>query len=243
MASAFSPAELATMFAKVERELAVADAHSALDVLARAAVDMIPGAQMAGVTLGRKGRFSTPAATDDTIRAVDRLQYERRSGPCVDAIVQDSMFNAADLRTDPRWPGFGRAAFETAGIVSMLSFRLFFEGHDEDDLVAGLNAYSRQVDAFGQASEAVGLLLATHGALAIAQSTAREKANNLMVALKTSRDIGVAMGILMHKHKITRDDAFNLLRMTSQGLHRKLSDIAAQVADTGELPVPPNRTA
>src|SRR3954469_7851550 len=139
------------MFAKVERELALADSRTALAVLAQSAVDVVPGAQMAGVSLGRHGKLSTPAATDDAVRIVDALQYELGTGPCVDAIVQDTPFNAGDLRTDQRWPQFGRAAYEQTGIVSMLSFRMFFEVHDE--LLAGLNLYSREPDAFGPASE------------------------------------------------------------------------------------------
>lgn len=239
MNSQYSPHELAVMFAKIERELVRADHDSALAVLVQSAVDMVPGAQMAGVTARRGGRFSTPAATHDAVCQTDQLQYERGHGPCVDAIVKDTTFNSRDLRTDGRWPDFGRAAFERAGVVSMLSFRLFFE--DQDDLVAGLNMYSREVAAFDDNSEAIGLLVATHGALAVAQRAAREKADNLMIALRTSREIGVAMGILMQKHKITRDQSFDLLRLASQAMHRKLAEVAAQVAETGELPQPAPR--
>jgi len=86
---------------------------------------VVTGDQTAGVSLGRGGRFSTPAATEEAVRTVDALQYRLGSGPCVDAIVQDTTtFNAADLRTDPRWPQFGRTAYEQTGIVSMLSSRM-----------------------------------------------------------------------------------------------------------------------
>ena len=54
--------------------------------------------------------------------------------------------------------------------------------------------------------------------------------------MKNSRDIGCAMGVLMATHKVTREQAFDLLRMASQHAHRKLADIAAEVADTGTLP-------
>lgn len=239
MTSAYSPAELAQIFAKVERELVLAEPESALQVLVRVAVDTVPGAEMAGISLGRGGRFSTPAATDEAVLAVDALQYAEGTGPCVDAIVQDTAFRARDLRTDRRWPTFGRAAYARTGVVSMLSFRMFFE--DDDDTVAGLNMYSRQPDSFDDVSEAVGMLLVTHGALAVARSKAREKADNLTAALRTSREIGIAIGVLMHKYKITRDDAFNLLRMASQATHRKVADLAGQVAETGELPESPQR--
>jgi hypothetical protein len=123
----------------------------------------------------------------------------------------------------------------------MLSFRMYLE--QDAELVAGLNLYSREPAAFADTSEAIGMLLATHGALAVSNAAAREKANNLLVALKTNRDIGVAIGVLMHRYKITRDEAFNLLRMASQGLHRKLADIAMTVAETGELPDAPKPTS
>jgi hypothetical protein len=237
MADPYSVADLATVFAKVERELAAADGASAIDVLVRSGVDMVPGAQMAGVTLGRGGRFTTEGATDPAVSTADEVQYDLQSGPCVDAIVEDTTFNVADLRSDGRWPVFGHEAYERTGIVSMLSFRLFFE--TDEDLVAGVNFYSREPGAFDGTSEAVGLLLATHGALAVAQTMARHKADNLLVALKNSREIGVAMGVLIERYKITRDEAFSLLRIASQHRHRKLADIASDVAETGEFVVPP----
>jgi GAF domain-containing protein len=237
----YTPAQLAALFARVERDLAAADTQSTLDVLVHTAVDIVAGAQMAGISLGRNGKFSTPAATDDVVLQVDEIQYGLGSGPCVDAIKEDTTFNVSDLRTDPRWPTFGETTFEQNGIVSMLSFRMYLE--QDAELVAGLNLYSREPAAFADTSEAIGMLLATHGALAVSNAAAREKANNLLVALKTNRDIGVAIGVLMHRYKITRDEAFNLLRMASQGLHRKLADIAMTVAETGELPDAPKPTS
>jgi AmiR/NasT family two-component response regulator len=40
----------------------------------------------------------------------------------------------------------------------------------------------------------------------------------------------------MARHRITREQAFGLLRMASQNSNRKLHDVARDVADTGELP-------
>jgi hypothetical protein len=236
----YTPAELAALFAKVERDLALAEPASRLDLVTQKAADMVPGAEMAGVSVGRNGKFSTPTATDELALQVDQIQYELAAGPCVDAIMRDTTFNVSDLRTDERWPMFGRRAFEETGIVSMLSFRMFTEY--DADLVAGLNLYSRQAGAFGEDSEAIGMLLVTHGALAVSNAVVREHAENLQKALKNSRDIGVAMGVLMQRHKVTRDEAFDLLRVASQTLHRKLADIALTVGDTGELPELPNRT-
>jgi AmiR/NasT family two-component response regulator len=56
-------------------------------------------------------------------------------------------------------------------------------------------------------------------------------------ALEHSRDIGVAMGIVMAQEQVTRECAWDMLRMVSQGQHRKLHLVAAEVVQTGELPL------
>jgi hypothetical protein len=235
MTSGISPTELAALFTRIERELAQhGDSRSVLTFLTHKALQVIPGAQDAGVTRGEKGNFETIGATSDLVSSVDAIQYKLGSGPCVDAAIESSIFNAPDLRTDPRWPEFGSMAFTTSGVVSMLSFRLFVE--TDPDLIAALNLYSTEVAAFDESSEAIGLLLATHGALAVVGAEAQDKVANLMIALRNSREIGIAIGILMNQRKITRDQAFDVLRVTSQRAQRKLADIAAQVADTGQVP-------
>ena len=65
----------------------------------------------------------------------------------------------------------------------------------------------------------------------------RDTVTNLERGLEHSRDIGVAMGILMASEKVTRQCAFDMLRMVSQDQNRKLYLIAAEVIETGTLPV------
>ena len=197
----------------------------------------MPGAEWASITRGRGGSFETVAATDAVAHQVDQIQYELGTGPCVDAILQETVFCTGDLGADRRWPEFGRRAVAAAGVQSMLSFRLFPEDED-DDLIAGLNLYSRQRDAFDDEAQTVGTLLATHGALAVSAAAAPERAAHLQRALLTNREIGVAIGVLMTQHKITGRQAFDLLRIASQNTNRKLADIAVEVGDTGTLDLP-----
>jgi ANTAR domain/GAF domain len=241
MSDKFSPAEFAAMFADIGHQLdGEQDNKAVLATLTAMAVRNVPGAEHAGITVGRAGgRFTTVAATDDLVNTVDQIQYDLGSGPCVDALVEDTTFKAADLRRERRWPEFGQRAVETAGIVSMLSLRLFTE--TDGGSIAGLNMYSHSPDAFDESSEAIATLLATHGALAVGKAAAQAKAANLLVALKNSREIGIAIGILMNQHHVTRDQAFDLLRITSQHTHRKIADIAIHLGDTGELPGLPTR--
>jgi hypothetical protein len=65
---------------------------------------------------------------------------------------------------------------------------------------------------------------------------AREHVANLERGLVSNRQVGQAVGILMHRHKLSDDESFELLRRTSQTLNRKLRDIADDVVLTGELP-------
>jgi AmiR/NasT family two-component response regulator len=63
----------------------------------------------------------------------------------------------------------------------------------------------------------------------------------LEAALGSSREIGMAMGVLMSRGRTSQDEAFDLLRRASQHLNRKLRDVAANVIETGVLPGRPPR--
>jgi AmiR/NasT family two-component response regulator len=53
--------------------------------------------------------------------------------------------------------------------------------------------------------------------------------------LKSSRRIGMAMGILMAQFRIREDAAFDMLRDASQTQNRKLRDLAEDVIFVGTL--------
>jgi len=228
--------QLAEAFTNLEPHLQTSGAaEDVLTSITDYGVRVLKGAEHSAITRGRTGKFKTVAATSELPLQVDAIQYELGYGPCVDAILDNTTYRTGDLPNEPRWPGFGPRANEETGVLSMLSFRMFLEG---DDLIAGLNFYSGKPDAFDDSDQTLGLLLATHGALALTALNRGATAAQLTRALESNREIGVAMGVLMTQHRITRDQAFNLLRVASQHTHRKLSDIAADVADTGTLDLP-----
>jgi len=236
MASDDALQQLAEAFASLEPHvIESAPVEDVLKSITSNGLRVVRGAEHAAITRGRPGAFKTVAPTSDVPLKVDAIQYTLGYGPCIDAIVDNTTYLCPDLAEEQRWPGFGRSAVEEAGVHSMLSYRMFLE---DDDLIAGLNLYSSKTDAFDENDVTTGLLLATHGALALSALRRGDTATHLARALESNREIGVAMGVLMTQHKITRDQAFNLLRITSQHTHRKLSDIAADVADTGTLELP-----
>ncbi len=222
------------MSAVAERASQGGDAH-ALEGLVHAAVEQVPRAHRASVTVLRGTRFRTEASTDDRALRADALQYELRSGPCVDAVLEDHVFVTGDVTQDPRWSEWGRRANAEAGVVSVLAYRLHL--HDDSGAIAALNVYSDDRDAFDDRALGTGLVLATHGSLLVTAMIARDHADNLLRALESNREIGVAMGILMQGHQLTRDQAFGVLRAASQDTNRKLADVATEVAETGTLAV------
>jgi GAF domain-containing protein len=231
-----SPHALAASFAELARELS---GHTSEDgtwsAIVQAALRTIPGTEQAGITILRGGKFQTVAPSSELPRRVDAIQYQLSSGPCVDAILQQRIFRTGDLPQDARWPEFGSRAAREEGVFSMLGFRLFQEN---DATIGGLNLYSTQRDAFDSSAELTGGIIATHAAIALTGARHRQQAEHLQLALESNRQIGVAMGVLMSRQHVTRQQAFDLLRIASQHTHRKLADIAMDVADTGILDYP-----
>ena len=216
-------------------EAAPNEADSPLQRLVSVALERVPGTRWASVSHLRAGRFTTPASTDEAATRADTLQYEFGSGPCVDAALDDSVYVTGDAAADSRWPKWGQRVATEVGVRSVFAQRLHLL--DGSELIASLNIYSDQRSAFDEQAVGMGLVLATHAASILSETIAKDRATNLERALDSNREIGVAMGILMQQHRLTRDQAFDLLRVASQDTNRKLADVAVDVADTGVLTI------
>lgn len=199
-----------------------------LHSLVRAAVVEVPAADYAGITMISPRAISTPVATGPMAEKLDAIQYTTGEGPCLSAAPDQQVVRVDDLSQDRRWPEFSALAGEL-GVRSILSIKLFVEG----DSTGSLNLYSGQRDAFDEEAESVGVLLASHAAVAMVG--ARTEAE-LRAALTTRDIIGQAKGVLMERYKIDGDDAFALLVKGSQATQRKLREVAEMVALTGEEP-------
>ena len=233
--SSFTQLELLATFTTIARALIGQAEQSTLTSIVRHGLGVVGGAHAAGVTVVAGGRLTTRAPTAELVNRVDAIQYELGSGPCVDVLVSQAVYRTGDLLLDQRWPEFGRRAAEQEGVLSMLSFRLFLE---VGDTVAALNFYSRRRHAFDYSAELLGGLYATHAAIALRTARLAAKVSHLEHALSTNRDIGAAVGVLMAAHKITKEQAFDLLRIASQHGHRKLYEVALDVIETGALAYP-----
>ncbi len=225
--------------AEAMRDLAdratTAEGRPALQDLVSLAVQRVPSAQWASLTVLRPTSFRTEASTDEGASKADLLQYQLGFGPCVDAALEDSVYVSGDVARDDRWLEWGVRVHGELGVRSVLSQRLRLS--DDAATIAALNMYSGDADAFDEHARAIGLVLATHGGLVMNTMLANDRARNMEQALESNREIGVAIGVLMHQHRLSRDQAFDVLRAASQDSNRKLRDIAQEVVDTGTLTI------
>lgn len=210
---------------------------SPVDALVQIAVEQVPSASWASVTMLRGGRLTSEASTHDQATRADHLQYALGSGPGVDAVVHDGLHVTGDVETDPRWTAWGERAASEVGVRSVLALPLHL--HHEQGALAGLTIYSVKNRAFGDTAVGLGLVLGTLAASVVGQLLALERTEYLAHALESNRDIGVAVGLLMRTHEVNRQQALAALRAASRDADRTLADVAVEVADTGVLPTRP----
>ncbi|WP_285741218.1 GAF and ANTAR domain-containing protein [Lentzea sp. NBRC 105346] len=209
------------------------DLDTTLMAIVKAAVDYIPGAEHAGISLVERGKVRTVAPTCDIVETIDQLQYDMREGPCVDAIAEHQTYRSGDIGKETRWPVFGPAA-AGHGIHSMLSYRLFVT----DTTLGALNLYSSRFDAFEPRTEPDGRLFADHAAIALIGA---QRHAQMTIAVEHRDTIATAKGILMERHDVDAARAFRMLVEASQKANMKLHQVAAWLAENRReaLGVPP----
>lgn len=221
--------EVAAAFAEFARSAQQQqDTEATLAEIVRAAVDLIPGCDdgSISVVLGRK-TVSSQAASSGLAGVVDRIQESTGQGPCLDAAYEHETVRVSDMATETRWPVFAPLALE-AGAAGMLSCQMYVHG---DDLGA-LNLFSRSAGALNEESEHIGLMFAAHAAVAFSAAQQKEGAARTVA---TRQLIGRAEGILMERHKVTAEQAFEMLVRVSQHRNTKLRDIAERLVLSGRL--------
>lgn len=132
-------------------------------------------------------------------------------------------------RLDPAaHPRFARAAADL-GVASVLAVPIA----GRHDGVGALCLYAGTADAFDEDGELIVRAFAMHAAVAL---NAEDAEANLRTALASRDVIARAVGILMQRHRVLPDAAFEMLRQASQRAHVKLREVATWVHDTGADP-------
>jgi len=214
--------------------------RSLLEEVAELARESLPGNPETSVTLLTGDHPSTVVFTGELARDLDESQYAGGRGPCLHAAAQDEAVEITDMRTDPRWPQFGKVAV-AHGCLGSLSLPLpLAEG-----VSGALNMYVREPQQMDEASRRFADRFVAYAGVVAANmlvyESALDRARNLEAALDSRAVIDQAKGVLMERYKITADQAFQTLARVSMETNTKVRDIAEQFVETGQLRLPPRR--
>lgn len=217
-------AELATNFASHT------DLIPILEAVTTQAVRLIGEVDFADILLIEASRHRSLAATAPIAEQLDAVQVELNEGPCLEAITDEPVVHSADFACEQRWPRFAAAAMQL-GIRSMMSFHLYTYPDRTRGAITGsgaLNLFSRNVEAFTVADQAVGAMLATHAAAALIAANRQVQFESAL----HSRDIlGQAKGILMERFGVDAVRAFDLMTKLSQDTNTPVRLIAQRIVD------------
>lgn len=197
-----------------------------LQSIVEAAPKVVPGARWAGISLVQGTKIVSEVPTSRSVAELDQLQSDLNQGPCLTALREYHTVHIDDMRTETRWPDFGREA-QQRGMRSMLSFQLFVRSEN----LGALNLYSDEPGAFSEDSFLIGEILAQHAAVAMIGAAAETQFEN---ALATRDVIGQAKGMLMQRDNLTGLQAFSLLTRASQQSNIKLVDVARWLVNEHE---------
>jgi GAF domain-containing protein len=200
-----------------------------LDELTESAARSVPGARYAGITVAdRDGTVDSATSTGRYPALLDKIQQVHREGPCLSAAWEQHVIRVDDLTRDERWPAYSREAVEQTPIRSIVSYQLF----KEHQTMGALNLYAEQPDVFDDEAVELGLIFATHTALAWKLVRREEQFRSAL----GSRDIiGQAKGMLMERFKIDAVQAFALLKRLSQNSNTPVAAVARRLIESEQL--------
>jgi ANTAR domain-containing protein/GAF domain-containing protein len=220
---------LATRLADAIRGLQsgpVPDLDGTLGELTTAATASVPGAQHAGITVAtRQKKVETAASTHRVAVLLDDIQRDHGEGPCLSAAWDQQIIRIDDMASEDRWPCYCQDALAHTSIRSVLSYRLFVD----HDAMGALNFYADAPHAFDDEAIEMGLLWATHTALAW---TMVRRDKEFRSALASRDIIGQAKGVIMERYTVDSVQAFDMLKRLSQDSNVPVAEIAKRLVGT-----------
>ena len=177
------------------------------------------------------------AASDERGQMLEKIHEQVGEGPCLSAFAAAEPRSTADAPADQHWPAFGRLAAEH-GIRAVLGVPI--------DLVGGpigtLNVYAVQPHDWDPSEEEAVLAYARVAGTMLATVVEAEAKDTLATQLQQALDqrviIEQAKGILMERHGVDAQVAFERLRRRARSRQERVVDLARRVVD-GE-PLPPS---
>lgn len=198
--------------------------------IAEFAVQAIPCADGAGLTMLDGNRPQTVVASAEFVHAVDDVQYRLGEGPCLLAVATRQTQTSGSLGGDVRFPRFGPRVGRM-GVHSTLCLPLLLP----DQVVGALNVYAYTKNAFDEEAVRLGELFARPAAVAV--HNAQVLAESLRVTAEMQQALGSraiideAIGIIRSRSGANQEEAFERLRAMSQAQHVKVSEVSQVLVD------------
>jgi GAF domain-containing protein len=198
-----------------------------LQEIVEQAARCLPEFEHVSVSRIREDRhLETLAVTTDLARQFDRVQSEARGGPCVEAGKLDEVVLVDDARHEQRWPAYIKGALPL-GLRSQLGIMLFSDSRG----AICLNLHSTTTDQIDGGSVGVAEHFAVQAGAALGHV---ESADQLKTAIGTRTVIGTAIGLLMERHDMGQEAAFNYLLRESSTSNRKIRLVAQELVQDKE---------
>ena len=198
-----------------------------LDRVVALAVQAVPSAHFASITVSDKTGIHTSHSSGADALAADQAQYDEDGGPCLKALRTSQQVDLVVADAD-QWPVF-KAKAQELGVSRVLSTPMI----QRDTTLGALNIYSDGDGDITPSDRRVATLFAEQAAVMLSNArtllTATDMAGQLEQALASREIIGEAKGILMERESCDRDQAFDILRRASQRENRKLRDLAEEL--------------
>ena len=198
-------------------------------------VDLVPCDWAAVAVAERltKRRARLADSTDEALmERVARAAAEAGNSPGLAAFETGETVRCDDLTHECTFTAYATQLVARTPIRAVMSVPLLFH----DATLGVLTLYSSTPHSFDESSLARATLVAEHAAIAVEAARSDDRAVQLQAALAHSRTIGAAIGILVERHRILPDEAFQMLREVSQHTNRKLVQVATDLLETGALP-------
>jgi GAF domain-containing protein len=222
--------ELSTVIARIQGLLLTEEqVDRAVQLLAQAIKDAVPGTMGAGVSLlDGRGRRTSSGSTDRVVTQADALQYELGSGPCLTAWAAEETVLVDDIRVDARWPDWSRAmaAMPVRSVVSapMIAGR---------ECIGALKVYAGLPGSYTADTARLLALFAAPAATLLAHIQASDVPHRISESLAASlhnRDlVNRACGILMERHGHAEELALRELMRRARKHNTTLRQVSAEL--------------
>ncbi|GAA4672277.1 GAF and ANTAR domain-containing protein [Nocardioides nanhaiensis] len=224
---------LVTALVHAARRLAATRSlEEAGEEVVRAATSAVPGFVSAALVVGdADGASAVVAASDETARALATYQLHLEQGPLALALDQARTVQTADTRRDPRWPRLARSLVvrATAPVAAQLCTPLVVGGRVLGALDLSAPVTGLPAEPWVRAAE----LHATQAAMVLERLQVEAQ---LASAVDSRTVIGQAVGLLMERLRVGRDEAVELLKQHSSISNTRVRTLADElVAEADEL--------